>query len=162
MKKLLTLAGLAALCAVLAGCAQTMPSPQTGRSVTINQTFNHSPITANALPTAAVGEEQSLADTQGASGSVLSPSGTIWTVAESEGGQISTPTAATDVSPTTSMNYGTGGDGLVSLTKMLTGSFTGSDGKVDWDGLKKQLTDAGYDKKAVDDCVAGICNEAQQ
>jgi len=161
MKKLLTLTALAALCAALAGCAQTMPSPQTGRSVTINQTFNRCLIKGNnAMPAAEKGGEQSLSDTMAAAGDFLSPKGGVWSQSETDGGQISTPTAATDVSPTTSMNYGGGGgDALANLIKLVAAGFTGSDGNVDWDGVKKVVIDAGHDKKAVEACVGDLCGE---
>ena len=139
---------------LLGGCTQA--TPLTGRSVSISQYFDRCAITGNnALPASELGEEQKLADIIGAAGDFLSPKGGVWSTAETEGGQTATPT--TTVTPTITAAYGGGGVDIATAFKSLIKSFTGTDGKVDREGITNALIGLGYDKKAVEDCVNGGC-----
>ena len=163
MKKLLTLAALAALCAALAGC--NMLPGQTGRSINITQNFRNCEIKANAMPTAELGEEMTTADTQGAaSGSVFSPSGTIWTQAGGDEGGNSA-SQSMDIKATANLAPKSTDDALTSIAKQLLTAFGGKDGAGLSPGVikivKEMLEKYGYEKKAVDDCVDGLCNVKQ-
>jgi len=155
MKKLLIISA-AAMCLVFAGC-NTTRTPQTGRSVTINQTIYDCTIYANARLTDGQGAEQALADALGASGDVLSPKGAVWSTSESEGGQTATVTPTLDIPVTTTFTYGGAGVPIADAAKSLAKLFTGADGKIDVDALKNALLSHGYEKKAVDDFVNGMC-----
>ena len=161
MKKLLTITALLvmfAMCAVSTGCS--MIPGQTGRSITQTQNFNRCTVNVNTMPSGDIVEGQdAFSDPIGLSrGSAFSPGASISTKAG--GDEAQTASAPNTVTPTTTLSYGGAGVPIADAATSLLNSLTGGGGKMTpetAEKMKEILAALGYEKKAVDDCVNGMC-----